>query len=198
MSIRRLLPAATRRPTPWKNGGGTTAELAVFPADAGMNDFIWRVSIADVRTAGPFSDFRGVDRILSVLEGELALVIADAPERRLTSADAPLPFPADIPVTGAPIGGDVRDLNVMVRRNACQAEVERLPGGTVHVDGNGETYLMIVATGDAAVAHGASVERLRPFDALLFEAPIPESIAVKSAASSFAIRLRLHRGDKTP
>ncbi|WEK00870.1 MAG: HutD family protein [Candidatus Sphingomonas phytovorans] len=197
MSIRRVLPAVTRRPTPWKNGGGTTTELAVFPADAGMNDFIWRVSIAEVRTAGPFSDFHGVDRILSVLEGELALVVADAPERRLTSADAPLPFPADIPVTGTPIDDDVRDLNVMIRRNMCRAEVERLPGGTVHVDGKGETCLMIVATGDAAVAHGASVETLRPFDALLFEVPIPESIAVKSAESSFAIRLRLYQDGKT-
>lgn len=197
MSIRRVLPAATRRPTPWKNGGGTTTELAVFPADAGMDDFIWRVSIAEVRTAGPFSDFRGVDRILSVLEGELALVVADAPERRLTSADAPFPFPADIPVTGTPIDGDVCDLNVMVRRNTCRAEVERLPGGTVHVDGKSETSLMIVATADAAIAHGASIETLRPFDALLFEAPIPESIAVKSAESSFAIRLRLYQDDKT-
>ena len=177
---------------PWKNGGGTTAEVAVFPPDAGMNDFVWRVSIADVRDAGPFSDFRRVDRILSVLEGELALAVDDAPERRLTAADAPLFFPADVPTWGGPIDGEVRDLNVMVRRHLCRAGVERLPGGTAHVGGTGETCLMIVATGDAAVAHGASIEMLRPFDALLFEAPVPASVAVKSAAPSFAIRLHLH------
>ena len=37
--------------TPWKNGMGRTRELAVHPAGAGMDDFIWRVSVAEVITA---------------------------------------------------------------------------------------------------------------------------------------------------
>ena len=156
-----------------------------------MDDFVWRVSIAEVRSAGPFSDFRDVDRILSVLDGELALTIANGPERRLTPSDPPFPFPADVPTHGAPLDCDVRDLNVMVRRDACRAAVERLPGGTAHLGTDSETFLMIIATGDATVTHGADSETLRPYEAVLFDAPIPRSITVRSAAASFAIRLTL-------
>jgi environmental stress-induced protein Ves len=39
---------------PWKNGGGVTREVAAFPAGAGLDAFVWRVSIADVAQAGPF------------------------------------------------------------------------------------------------------------------------------------------------
>ncbi|MBR7784673.1 HutD family protein, partial [Undibacterium luofuense] len=31
---------------PWKNGGGSTTELAVFPEQAGLDQFIWRLSTA--------------------------------------------------------------------------------------------------------------------------------------------------------
>jgi environmental stress-induced protein Ves len=154
-----------------------------------MGAFTWRVSIADVRAAGPFSDFHNVDRILSVLEGELSLTVAGGPEMRLTPRDAPFPFPADVPALGAPIDGDVRDLNVMVRRDACRAAIERLQEGTTHVCSGPGPSLMIVATGDATVVHGASIETLQPFDALLFDAPVAESIAVRSAAPSFVIHL---------
>jgi environmental stress-induced protein Ves len=185
------LSAATRRQAPWRNGGGETAEVAAFPPGAGMDDFVWRVSIAVVRDAGAFSDFPGIDRILSVLEGDLSLMVADAPEMRLTPAEAPFAFPADVPVRGAPIGGDVRDLNVMVRRDQCTASVERLPAGTARIVGGDEDWLMILATGDAIVAHNADTETLARYDAILFQGPVPSTITTSSDTPVFAIRLQV-------
>ncbi len=178
-----------RRPTPWRNGGGATAEIAAFPPGAGMDDFLWRVSIAAVRDAGPFSDFPGVDRILSVLAGELSLTVADAREKRLDPATAPFVFPADVPAWGAPVDGDVRDLNVMVRRGQCTATVERLPAGTAHVGSGDEDWLMIVAAGDMTVTHHTDTEALARFDAILFEGPVPQAITVTSDVPCFALRL---------
>lgn len=175
---------------PWRNGGGVMTEVATFPPDAGMDDFVWRVSIAEVRDAGPFSDFPGIDRILSVLEGVLSLTVADAAETRLNALATPFAFPADVPAWGAPIDGEVRDLNVMVRRDRCAVAVERLSAGTAHVRGGEETWIMIVATGDATVEHHAGTETLARFDAILFERPVPETITVRSDGPSFAIRLR--------
>ncbi len=56
-------------PTPWKNGGGTTREIAVRPPGAGMDAFAWRVSVADIVADGPFSAFPGIDRQIALLDG---------------------------------------------------------------------------------------------------------------------------------
>lgn len=126
MSQIRIWRAADRRPQPWKNGGGLTAEVATFPVGAGIADFDWRISVAEVAQAGPFSRFDGVDRVLTVLEGELALAFHRRPDLvRLTNRSAPFAFAGDVPVSGAPLGGPVRDLNVMVRRGRARAHVER-------------------------------------------------------------------------
>src|SRR5436305_15001382 len=65
--IRFLSPVAYRV-RPWKNNGGTTADIAVFPEGAGWDDFLWRVGIADIRQSGPFSSFPGIDRSIMLLE----------------------------------------------------------------------------------------------------------------------------------
>jgi environmental stress-induced protein Ves len=49
---------------PWKNGGGTTRQLAVGPADATADDFLWRLSIARIDAPGSFSVFSGIDRTI--------------------------------------------------------------------------------------------------------------------------------------
>ena len=66
----QVLRAENYRRMPWKNGGGETTEIAVFPAGAGLDDFDWRVSMARVESSGPFSVFPGIDRTLAILEGE--------------------------------------------------------------------------------------------------------------------------------
>ncbi|CAB3752768.1 Protein Ves [Paraburkholderia solisilvae] len=64
-----LIRAADLLAAPWKNGGGVTREIAAYPHAAGYDTFIWRVSLADVEQAGPFSRFAGVDRTLVLLSG---------------------------------------------------------------------------------------------------------------------------------
>ena len=53
---------------PWKNGYGSTTELAVEPPDAALDRFDWRVSVAELRGSGPFSTFPGYDRIIVQLD----------------------------------------------------------------------------------------------------------------------------------
>ena len=45
---------AALAPVPWKNGGGSTREIACGPAGAGMDGFDWRASIATIAAPGPF------------------------------------------------------------------------------------------------------------------------------------------------
>ena len=55
MATLSLIRGADLVAAPWKNGGGVTREVAAFPSHARLNYFVWRVSIADVAQAGPFS-----------------------------------------------------------------------------------------------------------------------------------------------
>ncbi|TIV73619.1 MAG: HutD family protein, partial [Mesorhizobium sp.] len=70
-----------------------------------------------VETSGPFSSFAGIDRTLSVLEGEgIVLDIAGRAPALLTADSAPLAFAGDVPTSAALISGPITDLNVMTRR----------------------------------------------------------------------------------
>lgn len=136
----KVIPMARMRAMAWKNGGGTTREIAVFPPGAGMGDFIWRLSMATVEQAGPFSAFPGIERTLAVLDGRLSLV-GQGLAAELDAASAPLCFDAALPVHGSPLGGPVRDLNAMVRRGACTVSMERLTHGSV-VTGAPDRFLV--------------------------------------------------------
>jgi environmental stress-induced protein Ves len=118
-----ILRAAARQALPWKNGGGVTREVVVFPAGSDLAQFGWRVSIAEVRAAGPFSPFPGVDRRMAVLEGRLALSIEAQPATSLTPGTRPVFFPGDVPAFGEPVDGPVVDLNVMTRRGCFESVV---------------------------------------------------------------------------
>jgi environmental stress-induced protein Ves len=85
-----ILRAAQRAPVPWKNGGGLTREVAVYPPTSDLGSFDWRVSMAEVRGAGPFSLFPGVDRRLAVLEGRLRLAIEARAALTLSPESAPV------------------------------------------------------------------------------------------------------------
>ncbi|MBN9235926.1 MULTISPECIES: HutD family protein [Phyllobacteriaceae] len=123
----RILRAADYRSMPWKNGGGVTTEIAVSPAGAGLDDFDWRISMARVEAGGPFSVFAGIDRTLSILEGEgMRLTIAGRAPVELTRASDPLFFPADAATDASLPAGPITDLNVMTRRGRARHGVRRL------------------------------------------------------------------------
>jgi len=110
--------------SPWKNGGGSTRTIAVFPPEAGFDDFDWRVSIADVASSGEFSRFPGVDRTILLLDGEGMLLHFDGGSVALTTLHEPLPFSGDDLVRSELINGSTRDFNVMTRRGRAKADVK--------------------------------------------------------------------------
>lgn len=175
----RIVRAADLVRTPWKNGGGETAEIAVHPPGAGFADFGWRISLATVAGGGLFSWFGGVDRTLTILTGEGMDLTIDGHEYRLTAASAPLAFPGDVPAAANLIGGPVTDLNVMTRRGVFSHRVERIGPGLIATSAGGTVAVVAteavridasdLATGDAAflepdegaVLHGGSALLIR-------------------------------------
>ena len=86
---------------PWKNGGGSTTEIAIAPAGASVSSgFDWRVSMADVVSDGPFSAFNGYDRQLALLSGG-GMVLSGLPDGDITlrPGDRPLAFAGEAAIT---------------------------------------------------------------------------------------------------
>lgn len=109
---------------PWKNGAGHTREIAVAPADAGIDHFDWRLSVAEVADDGPFSRFAGVDRQIVLWRGAgMRLHDGAGLDHRLDRPGVPFAFPGEAAVQAALIDGPTRDVNVMTRRGAWRAEV---------------------------------------------------------------------------
>jgi environmental stress-induced protein Ves len=120
----RLIRSDAHRVMPWKNGGGTTAEIALAPADADFASgrFDWRLSLASIERDGPFSAFPGVDRTIMLVEGAgMILTAADGARLVLDRSHLPQDFPGEWPVDCRLIGGPVRDLNLMANRARVRA-----------------------------------------------------------------------------
>jgi len=178
-----LLHAATHCRMPWKNGGGVTTEIAVFPEGAGLDDFEWRLSMATVATDGPFSLFAGIDRTLAVLEGEgVVLSVEGMADATLTTASPPFAFAADRSASARLVSGPISDLNIMTRRGVWTHQVEGLAlQGTTDLAGGGDAAVLFCASGQVAIANGKEQATLLPEDAAILDAPQIELAAVTPA-----------------
>lgn len=114
--------------TAWKNGGGSTREIACWPPGAGLGDFEWRLSIATIAASGPFSVFPGIERTIMLLAGDgVQLRSADGTlDHRLATLHRPFAFSGDVALVCTLLGGASSDFNVMARRGRWRAKLQVL------------------------------------------------------------------------
>lgn len=114
--------------SPWKNGGGSTREIVCFPPGAGMDSFAWRISVATIAQAGPFSAFAGIDRKIMLLDGDGVQLVAGQAgiHHALQHRWQPFAFSGDVALDCILLGGESTDFNVMTRRGQWKAQVDVL------------------------------------------------------------------------
>ena len=121
----RILHSSDYRRMPWKNGGGTTTEIWKQASPSG--ETLWRLSIADVASDGPFSEFPGVDRWIMVIEGSgMVLDISGMGARRIDRPLDPLFFSGDAKTDCRLIDGPIRDFNFMIARSFGKGSLQVL------------------------------------------------------------------------
>ncbi len=160
-------------PTPWKNGGGSTTEIAIWPAGAGFDTFDWRISLATIAQSGPFSTFRGIDRTLALVEGGGVTLDLDQVRSFTLGPETPeIAFPGEAAVTATVHGGPTTDFNVMTRRARCRHHFTRLPvHGVRQLPARPATTLLFLAHGQALAVRGAvQTLSLARFDAAILDA----------------------------
>lgn len=118
-----LLKPEDFKVTPWKNGSGTTAEIAVEPAGASLDSegLLWRLSHAQIAESGEFSLFPGFDRFLTLTQGKEA-TLTGAEKIRLCPGDVHH-FSGDHGMHAELTNGPVADLGLVYRRGKVQAEM---------------------------------------------------------------------------
>ncbi len=176
------------RRQPWKNGAGTTRDIACHPAGATMSDFDWRVSIADITQDAPFSEFPGVDRVITLLDGPGLRLQGPAGSRggidhRLDRRWQPWAFDGALALRATVLGGASEDLNVMTRRGRCQAHV-RLVRERLDLGGLAAGMLLAVEGRWNVPANLHAPGRLGAGEGLWWDSPLPAGQALPASGDA--------------
>jgi uncharacterized protein len=148
----------------WKNGGGITHEAIRVPPTG--DAFLWRVSVAQIDSSGPFSDFAGYDRKMVLLHGRgIALEFGRGERRALHSPGDWLEFDGGMSTRCELLDGPCIDLNLMVSkalRTAARVERLREPLRLAAIDG--ETTLIVGIQDPLSLDGAGQSVRLEPWD----------------------------------
>jgi environmental stress-induced protein Ves len=155
---------------PWKNGGGTTAEVAAFPEGSTLDTFSWRISMADVASDGPFSLFPGIDRTLIVVEGNGIELDVEGIVYPLDRTSSKLSFSGDDITTGRLLSGPIRDLNVMTRRGRFRHRTRFVESGVALLSEDTTAAFLIPLDGSFDVTLDSTIHSLQALDTLILEA----------------------------
>lgn len=153
---------------PWKNGAGRTREIAVEPPGAGVDDFDWRLSVAEVGHDAPFSAFPGVDRCIVLLQGAGLRLRSDDGriDHRLDRPLQAFRFAGETALQASLLAGPTTDFNAMTRRGRWQCAVNGA-GAALRVAPADATLLLAVAG-----SWSAGDELIEPGQGLLWRRPL--------------------------
>ena len=164
--IRRSSFTATR----WKNGGGITHEAIRVPPTG--DAFLWRVSVAQIESSGPFSDFSGYDRKMVLLQGRgIALEFGGGDRRALQNVGDWVEFDGAMATRCELLDGPCVDLNLMVSKSLrTSARIERLREPTLVAATHRETTLIFGILDPLSLGSGTGDSaRLEPWDLAILE-----------------------------
>jgi environmental stress-induced protein Ves len=153
------LPPPLLRDEPWPNGAGTTTVLAAHPDNDAWR---WRISIARVEQAAPFSDYPGVQRQLAALDGRLDLHFAGAAARHLARLQVTRFAGAPAPAATLP-DGPTRVFNLMTRAGVDAILIARPLVGDMLLPA-APHWLAHLAAGSATLQQGDQVLQLHAGD----------------------------------
>lgn len=179
-----LMPSGFTR-SPWKNGGGTTIDIAEAnrpghaPGDwAGL---LWRFGRTAILAPGPFSDLAGCDRAQVVVRGEgLVLDLPDG-EIDVRTPWSPVRFRGEDRITSRLEAGPVEVVNLIADRAQCDIEL-MVMGASSQRNCRRGTHILYAAGGLASVAIDGKRHDLAPDHALQLD--VSDGVELSHASGS--------------
>jgi environmental stress-induced protein Ves len=149
-----ILKAATYRQGLWRNGLGVSWNIA----EEGGEPLDWRMALARLDADAPFSDYPGVDRVFTIIEGKGVELKVGGIGTIEALRHRPVIFPGDRPTFCRVAAGPCRALNLFVKRGGF------VPDVVVTCHGKGDELalagmnLLFIIDGQAAL-DGEDLER---------------------------------------
>jgi uncharacterized protein len=181
----RIFRLADLTPTPWKNGGGMTREIAVLRQGPSL---VWRLSMADVDSDGPFSNFTGLTRVLTVTQGGGMMLVSPAGSLHARLAQ-PIRFDGGLPIEAKLIDGPLKDFNLIFDPLLCGGQVVSIAGphsNDLQTDPQ-QTLAVHAVTGSCEIDQH---HHLQPGDTALMETGAVH-LEMPQDASALLVRLTL-------
>lgn len=189
----QVLRCQSYRSMPWRNGRGSTLEIARDPATG--EEFAWRLSLADIEQDGDFSEYPGYRRALALIAGNsLHLRFKGHGHCLLEAAGRGTRFEGDWKTHCAVPDGRCTDLSLIVRRGRAgrPASVVRAPSllrlkptGRLVLSGDLYAALFVldrpVAITESA---GARSHTVRARDTLLVSPGLQRTLTLRSLGRS--------------
>ncbi|HEY2465136.1 MAG TPA: HutD family protein [Steroidobacteraceae bacterium] len=149
---------------PWKNGGGITHEAIRVPPTG--DAFLWRVSVAQIDSSGPFSDFAGYERKMVLLRGRgVDLEFGSGKRSALRRVGDWSEFDGAMSTHCKLLDGPCVDLNLMVCKSLrTAARVERVSEPLRVAAIHGETTLIFGIQDPLSLDSLEDSARLEPWD----------------------------------
>lgn len=186
MSAARHIDLATIPAQHWKNGAGLTREIAVWPPGAGIDAFEWRLSVAELERAAPFSAFPGVDRSIVVLHGAGMELLDDRGAAvQVLRPLQPWSFAGELTLHARLPEGRCRDFNVMTRRGRWRAAVQlHRSDATLH---SADAALLLAVQG----RWRAGTQPLDAMQGLLWPTPVERVVIGPQDPGAVLLQVRL-------
>ncbi|MDD2881690.1 MAG: HutD family protein [Rhodoferax sp.] len=161
-SLRRFSIDALPREA-WKNGGGWTRTVASREAEHLLN---WRVSVADITAAGPFSRFDGLDRTAVMVRGAGLSLSGDAQAWRFDGPGSSAQFPGELSLRCDAPDVPTQLWNVMVQRGQAQAKLLIVEDDAVDLTPAPDVLVLVLRGRFELALPGADSLVLNAFDCL--------------------------------
>jgi uncharacterized protein len=177
----RVIPSSNYVRERWRNGAGWTREIhRAAPANGCMRgsvarDWDWRISIAELESAGPFSTFPGVERESVLLHGNgVRLLVDGAEECALLPPHGRCRYRGESAVQGQPVDGAAEVFNLMWYRDAVSARLWHRPlvGPMVVFVEPGSVWVVHLMSGSARISREACLPSLAGGDTALLTAEV--------------------------
>lgn len=173
-----LLDPASYLRTPWKNGGGTTVDIA-FSGD------VWRFGRTPIVQPGPFSDYTGFDRVQVLVAGSGLVLMTPQGEIDVRQPFRPVRFAGETQIVSQLEAGPVEVVNLIGLRSQVKIDIAILDEDhTLHLEPG--THIAYNPHGDSTIAVQGDERKLAADHALRLDVTGPTRLTGVSACTLVA------------
>lgn len=167
-----LLDPSQYRRTPWKNGGGTTIDIA-------EEGDTWRFGRTPITAPGPFSDYSGFDRLQVLVAGSGLMLQTPDGEIDVRTPFKPVRFAGETPIVSRLESGPVEVVNLIGDRAKVRLDLQVLHAGATLARSTG-MHLAYAADGPVALTIDGKPQPLAAGQTLRIDAASPTMIGCTS------------------